>query len=142
METTGTMAGAGRAGPVWIIDEEQWPRACLRAELIERGYDAVGFEAIADAVPLLASARHRRPRMVIVDVTNHALTDEEAAQLSGSGATLVAIGHGTGTLGPAFAGPSAELHWAAFLHRPVDLRQVADTADALLGRAVSMPRGW
>jgi hypothetical protein len=28
---------------VWIIDPDQWPRAMLRAELIERGVDAVGL---------------------------------------------------------------------------------------------------
>src|SRR5215471_17474158 len=37
---------SGVTGPdptvVWIIDAEQWPRALLRAELIERGFDAVG----------------------------------------------------------------------------------------------------
>ena len=35
---------------VWVIDSEQWPRACLRAELIERGYDAYGFISIGDAL--------------------------------------------------------------------------------------------
>ena len=33
---------------IWIIDAEQWPRALLRAELIERGYDAVGYVTVRD----------------------------------------------------------------------------------------------
>ena len=34
------------ASVVWIIDVDQWPRAMLRAELIERGYDAVGYVTV------------------------------------------------------------------------------------------------
>src|SRR5689334_9573424 len=55
---------AGRASPsailpadapedapvVWIVDAEHWPRAYLRAELIERGYDAVGFVGVREAL--------------------------------------------------------------------------------------------
>src|SRR5262249_50523834 len=39
---------------VWIVDGEQWPRACLCAELIERGLDGRGFVTLQDAVDALA----------------------------------------------------------------------------------------
>jgi len=39
------------ANVVSIIDAVQWPRALLRAELIERGFDAVGsIRRLADAL--------------------------------------------------------------------------------------------
>jgi hypothetical protein len=36
---------------VWVVDADHWPRAELRALLIERGYDAMG---IATRVPVIA----------------------------------------------------------------------------------------
>ena len=39
---------------LWVIDSEQWPRAYLRAELIERGYDAYGFMTVSDALDSLS----------------------------------------------------------------------------------------
>ena len=41
---------------VWIVDADHWPRAELRALLIERGYDAIGFESLVDAVLRAAAA--------------------------------------------------------------------------------------
>lgn len=49
---------------IWVIDEEQWPRALMRAELIERGYDAVGFLSIRDAIEQLP---WRHPDAIIVE---------------------------------------------------------------------------
>ena len=34
---------------VWIIDWEQWPRANLRALLLDRGFDAIGFRELEEA---------------------------------------------------------------------------------------------
>ena len=51
---------------VWIVSADQWPRAYLRAELIERGYDAVGFVTMKDALIRLMLARSRRPALLVV----------------------------------------------------------------------------
>ena len=122
----------GPRGTVWIVDQDHWPRACLRAELIERGYDAVGFERVADAAGVLAATGHQHPQLVIIDVTGHELSDPEAIVLQQTGALLLGIGHGTGTLAPALVGATAELPWAAFLRRPIALGMIADTVDTLL----------
>ena len=50
---------------VWIIDAEQWPRALLRAELIERGFDAVGYITVRDAIDSLPE---RRPDAIVVQL--------------------------------------------------------------------------
>ena len=48
---------------IWIIDAEQWPRAMLRAEMIDRGFDAVGYIAVRDAIDSLPS---RSPDAIVV----------------------------------------------------------------------------
>jgi len=45
---------------LWVIDSEQ-PRALLRAELIERGYDPYGFITISDALDSLSRASSSKP---------------------------------------------------------------------------------
>lgn len=50
---------------VWIIDADQWPRAMLRAELIERGFDAVGYPTVGDAIESLLL---RPPNAIVVDL--------------------------------------------------------------------------
>ena len=49
---------------IWVIGEEQWPRALLRAELIERGHDAVGFLSIRDAIDHYLT---RKPDAIVVE---------------------------------------------------------------------------
>jgi hypothetical protein len=44
--------------PVWIVASDHW-RAYLCAELIERGYDAVGFVTLQDVLCPGAEAPHR-----------------------------------------------------------------------------------
>src|SRR5215813_10146427 len=59
---------------LWVIDSEQWPRACLRAELIERGYDAYGFITIEDALRSLTRGSSPKPELVIVESRGQNLT--------------------------------------------------------------------
>src|SRR5215813_4736317 len=60
---------------LWVIDSEQWPRACLRAELIERGYDAYGFISIADALDWLSQGKSPKPEALILELRDQNLTD-------------------------------------------------------------------
>jgi AmiR/NasT family two-component response regulator len=97
---------------VWIIDSEQWPRALLRAELIERGYDAVGYVTVADASPA------RFPDVIVVDLRG--VTRDEVAQLFQLGVPVIGIA----------SMPEPEwLHefkWGALLRRPVSIGEIAD----------------
>src|ERR1051326_2563759 len=52
---------------LWVIDSEQWPRACLRAELIERGYDPYGFITMTDALDSLSRPAPPNPEAIIVE---------------------------------------------------------------------------
>src|SRR5438067_9058933 len=61
---------------VWVIDSEQWPRACLRAELIERGYDACGFIRINDALDALLQGTSPKPTVLILESRDQTMSDD------------------------------------------------------------------
>ena len=111
---------------VWVIGSDLWPRAYLRAELIERGYDAVGFVTIRDAVINLFMQR-RRPALIVCDLHEQSLDDRLAGALFKAGVPVVAV---AGT-------PEADDQrvrdrpWAAFLRRPITIGTIADTVTRL-----------
>jgi hypothetical protein len=114
---------------VWIIDADHWPRACLRAELIERGYEAVGFVTVGDALAALAHRPEQRPLLAAIHLQGQSLTAERLAPLLRAGFPVVAIGGG------AEWGTEAvrNLPWAATLRRPLSIGAVADE----IGRQVA-----
>jgi hypothetical protein len=112
---------------VWIIGADHWPRAYLRAELIERGYDAAGYEAIADALVDLAAVPERPPRAIVVDLLGPGLAEPLLEALFRVGAPVVAVAGAT-------AAHEAEVRhhpWAAFLRRPVTVGDIADRVASL-----------
>lgn len=113
---------------VWIIDADHWPRAYLRAELIERGYDAVGFETAGDALATLALRPERRPRLAAIDLHGQSLDPRRLAPLLRAGFPVLAIG-GIREWG---AESVRALPWAATLRRPLRIGAVADEIGRLL----------
>jgi len=97
---------------VWIIDPEQWPRALLRAELIERGFDAVGYVNVADASP------SRFPDVIVVDLRH--VSRDEVAQLFELGVSVIGI---ASTPEPEWL---HEFKWGALLRRPISIGEIAD----------------
>jgi DNA-binding response OmpR family regulator len=114
---------------VWIIDADHWPRAYLRAELIERGYEAVGFVTVADA--LAALALQRRPLLATIDLQGQSLDAKQLAPLLRAGFPIVAIG-GINEWGTT---SMRTLRWAAILRRPLRIGAVADA----IGRLIPAP---
>jgi DNA-binding NtrC family response regulator len=100
---------------IWIIDPEQWPRALLRAELLERGYDAAGFLTVDDALRVMPM---RWPDLIVADLRH--LTREEAARLFGAKVPVI------GLAGVAPEPWVSDLPFAAVLTRPVSLGEIAD----------------
>jgi hypothetical protein len=124
--STGTRTGLHQPGQVvWLIDPDHWPRALLRAELIERGYDAIGFTSMEDAIFRLAVERHRRPRLVLVNLSGQQVTPGAVALLGAGGVPVLGIG---GATEPA----AKELALTAVLRRPVSLGQVAEAIEQAL----------
>ena len=114
---------------VWIIDSEQWPRACLRAELIERGYDAVGYldvgEALADAVP-----GRPHPRLLVLELRGQALDPARLDALAGIGVPVLVLGSALDLAEPVVR----DQRWTHVLRRPVSLGEVADWVEMLVPR--------
>jgi len=114
--TLSVMGGNEAVSVVWIIDPEQWPRALLRAELIERGIDAVGYLRAGDALAQLGS---RFPDLIVVDL--RAATRDEVSQLFQAGVPVIAIA------GIPESPWISEFPWSAVLRRPISIGEIADT---------------
>jgi DNA-binding NtrC family response regulator len=99
---------------LWVIDAEQWPRALLRAELIERGFDAVGYVTVRDAIDSLPE---RHPDAIIVDLRGQPMPLVE--RLPKLGVPVIVIG-GAVELSEL---PPGE--WIV-LRRPVSVGEIAD----------------
>jgi hypothetical protein len=113
---------------VWIIDSEHWPRACLRAELIERGLDAVGYLDLEEPLALLLSPSSTKPQAIVLELRGQDAAADSLVRLAGIGIPVLALG---GAL--EFSNISiGNLPWAAILRRPVTLGQVADQVQRLL----------
>jgi DNA-binding NtrC family response regulator len=105
---------------VWIIDAEQWPRALLRAELIERGFDAVGYETVRDAIDSFPA---RYPDAIVVDLRGQPVAQVERLLDIGVPVVIVA--------GVPEVNDLPKRAWAAVLRRPVSLGAIADQAAKL-----------
>jgi len=119
---------------VLVISGDQWPRAGIRAELREAGYDAIGALDVAAAFACPARDPSRGPVRLIV-VEQDALSDDEARESLGrltarfGGLPVVLLAHATR------AQPAG--HWAAILRRPFSVGDVV----AAVRRLVPLPPG-
>ena len=109
---------------VWIVDAGQWPRALLRAELIERGYEAIGFVRLGHAVAALAmnGPDYPPPRAIVIDLAGQHASADSLRRLAASGALLIATGGAVEMADPALSA----VRWAARLPRPVTLGAIGD----------------
>ncbi len=108
---------------IWIIDSEQWPRALLRAELIERGYDAVGYLTVDDA---LRTIPWRWPDVIVVELRG--LARNEVARLFGSNVPVIGIA-GVPEINEPWV---AEFPFAAIVKRPVSIGEIAERVAQIL----------
>jgi FixJ family two-component response regulator len=111
-------------GPlIWIVDSEHWPRAALRAELIERGYLAVGYVSLSESLAKLrAAAAQARPRSIILELRGQELTRESLQELERSSIPTIILGGIVEMNDPTIQ----DVKWTAALKRPVRLGEIAD----------------
>jgi len=114
------MKTADKPGEIWVVSGEEKERACLRAELIERGYRAVGFPSLAPALYLLTGRPSARPDTVVVDLTGVDPEGPEIAALVRSRVPLIGI------VGALEAKPfnKQEEKFAVVLRRPVAIGEI------------------
>ena len=112
---------------VWIVDADHWPRAYLRAELIERGYEAEGFVTLTELLVRLTLGS-ARPALAVIDLQGQSWNDRQLERLLGAAFPVLAIGG---------AAQWEDEHlrtrrWARFLRRPLTIGTVADEVERLL----------
>lgn len=113
---------------VWIIDSQQWPRAYLRAELIERGFDAIGFIRLSQALSVLDDPHDLKPHLIVLELRDQPFTQKELNRLANSGIQTIVLG-GMAELNEKSV---REFKCAARLQRPFTIAQVADLVEEIL----------
>ena len=120
---------------ILLVMPEQWPRALLRAELRERGYDAAGARDLMEA--LSEGESPAGPvRLILIDQTAlaegdaqllHELVDRLVARHPGAAIILLA-----GTMHKEPEGP-----WQQVLRRPMSISDIVTAVQ----RTVPLPPG-
>jgi hypothetical protein len=120
---------------VWLVDADHWPRASLRAELIERGYDAVGFEHLEDALTRLVHPGVEPPRLLLIDVEGQHATVRQLELLARKHFFLVLTGGKVALAAPmwdAHGLGSGTIRPAIVLPRPISIGELANAVGSLL----------
>ncbi|HYA42548.1 MAG TPA: hypothetical protein VEF34_14665 [Syntrophobacteraceae bacterium] len=122
------MVGIDRKKPlIWIIDNNHWERANIRAVLIERGCEVDGFVSVFHAVVALERVILEKPSLIVIETKNLPYRSGELEVLTRFGAPIVLL---TGVY------ENRELvdkhRWDAVLRRPFTIGQVAETVECLL----------
>jgi hypothetical protein len=113
---------------LWVIDSEHWPRACLRAELIERGYNPYGFIAITDALDWLDRGRSPKPKAIVLELRGQNLAAQELEDIRRLQVPTILLGGNTELTDPGIGGRQ----WDFVLRRPVSLGRIADLVQKLV----------
>ena len=114
---------------VWIINDQQWPRANLRALLIDRGFDATGFTGLREALAALNEFYLPRPHVLVIELHDLLPTEEELARLAGLRIPVIALA-GAVEINQKWV---KKVPWAALIRRPMTLGQVVDTIEKFTG---------
>jgi hypothetical protein len=129
MSPVGEKAGWDVSGKpmVWVIDAEHWPRACMRAELMERGFDVIGFEGMSQALSALHYGLYGRPFVMVIDLHHLTIQSNERDALARMAMPKIFLGGGV-ELNQTWV---KEADWAEVLSRPFTIGQVADVVEGL-----------
>jgi hypothetical protein len=117
---------------VLILMGDQWPRALLRAELLEAGYDAVGARSFEEGLALVKAAPERGPvRLVVIDQDSVAGTEAARREHDELGAGVLQILLAkTGVASP----PG---NWDRVVRRPVSIGDIVRTIRTMLPLTVT-----
>jgi nucleoside-diphosphate-sugar epimerase len=102
-----------------VIGAERGPRAALRAELIERGHDAIGFETLRDAVLAGRLPGAQPPALIVLDLQDQPIDDRLLDALFATGAAIIAVAGATDEA-------LRDRPWARWLRRPLTLGAIAN----------------
>jgi hypothetical protein len=106
------------------------PRALLRAELIERGYDPYGFITIGDAMESLSRQGSSKPELIFLELRDQNLTRQLIEGTQNLEVATIVLG-GTAELNDALI---QQQHWTVILKRPVSLGKIADVVQEITSK--------
>lgn len=113
---------------IWIIDIQHWPRALLRAELIERGFEAVGYINLPHALAAFYHPLIEKPDIIVLEICDLVLKRHELEALIRIGVPVIAMG-GAVELSQKLI---HEFTWAVLIQRPFTIGTVADIVEELI----------
>ena len=120
----------GGSGPVvWIISNQQWPRAFIRAELIERGFDAIGFEEAGQAIAAIGDKRTIKPQLLILDLRPSSVTRIQLQNLAHKRIPILAL---AGNLEPDERSLK-DFGWIAMMKMPFTIGEVCQLVEKQIG---------
>jgi hypothetical protein len=123
------VTGRTQKEPVlWVVDREQWPRVCLRAELIERGYDPYGFILLDDALDYLFTGRSPEPEALILELRGQNLTNQSLQILEDLAIPTIVLGGRADLNDPLVQNRK----WDVVFRRPLSLGEVVDVVERLV----------
>jgi FixJ family two-component response regulator len=118
---------------VWIIDSQHWPRAYLRAELIERGFEAIGYTHLSKAAAVLRLGSAVRPSAIVLELRDQYVEPRLLDELTGSGIPVILLKGASEVNEPIVRAYS----WAAVMRRPFTIGSVADKVQEIVDREKS-----
>jgi len=133
VKRAGIIGKNGHSKPViWIIDNEQWPRVYLRAELLERGYDPISFERLSHALPELDRVGGKNPQIIVLELRGQRITRRALEIIARANVPMIGIGGMLELNNPIIK----DFQWADLLHRPITIGRIAEA----IGKIVLQPR--
>ena len=113
---------------IWIIDNQQWPRAYLRAELIERGFEAVGYTDLASAVASLGHSPRFRLSALVLELRDQTVETRLLDVMMKTGIPVILL------VGLVEANEPVvkQYDWAAVMKRPTSIGAIADKVQELV----------
>jgi DNA-binding response OmpR family regulator len=113
---------------VWVVDSEHWPRVYLRAELIERGFEAIGYAHLSEAVALLRLGAGARPSAIILELRAQYIEPRLLDGLTGSGIPVILL-RGTSEADEQIV---KAYRFAAVMRRPLTIGSVVDKVEEVV----------
>jgi hypothetical protein len=101
----------------------------LRAELIERGFDTIGFIELSQAIAAINDPDYLKPQLIILELHDFSFIQNEWDTLACSGIPMIALG-GAVELNQEWV---RSFQWMAVIQRPFTIGKVANVAEGLLG---------
>lgn len=126
---------AVKTGPIiWIIDSQHWPRAYLRAELIERGLEVIAYEYLSESVAVLHRGAAARPEVIVLELHDQYIEPELMDKLAESGVPVIVLKGVFQENEPMVRA----CRWAVVMRRPFTVGAVADKVQEIAGNSATL----